>query len=104
MVLPSMAVDRLIWSPPGSFKWNGMYSALLPYIPDCCRVLGKDNANLGKIVAVMAKCLSKGKAGKDGLVDEATWHKTLVLLQQMNSSLPPQVPIHSSAAAGYCLR
>ena len=104
MELPSVAVDRLIWSLHGLLEWEGMYLSLLPYIPDCCRVLGKDNANLGKIVAVMAKCLSKGKAGKDGLVDEATWHKTLVLLQQMNSSLPPQVPIHSSAAAGYCLK
>ena len=55
-------------------------------------MLGKNNENLGKIVAVIARCLSKGKAGKDGLVDEATWQKMLVLLQQMNSSLPPQVP------------
>ncbi|CAL5227386.1 g10339 [Coccomyxa viridis] len=55
------------------------------------RVLGKNNENLGKIVAVMARCLGKGKAGKEGLVDEATWQKMLVLLQQMNSSLPPQV-------------
>lgn len=61
----------------------------------CCRVLGKNNENLGKIVAVIAKCLGKGKAGKDGLVDEATWQRMLVLLQQMNSSLPPQVPEHT---------
>ena len=33
-------------------------------------MLGKNNENLGKIVAVIAKCLGKGKAGKDGLVDE----------------------------------
>lgn len=39
----------------------------------------------------MARCLSKGKAGKEGLVDEPTWQRMLVLLQQMNSSLPPQV-------------
>ena len=62
----------------------------------CCRVLGKNNENLGKIVAVIAKCLGKGKARKDGLVDEATWQRMLVLLQQMNSSLPPQVPCHTA--------
>ena len=56
-----------------------------------CRVLGKSNENLGKIISVMAKCLSKGKAGKEGLVDEPTWQRMLVLLQQMNSSLPSQV-------------
>ena len=56
-----------------------------------CRVLGKNNENLGKIISVMAKCLSKGKAGKEGLVDEPTWQGMLVLLQQMNSSLPSQV-------------
>ena len=56
-----------------------------------CRVLGKNNENLGKIILVMAKCLSKGKAGKEGLVDEPTWQRMLVLLQQMNSSLPSQV-------------
>ena len=56
-----------------------------------CRVLGKSNENLGKIISVMAKCLGKGKAGKEGLVDEPTWQRMLVLLQQMNSSLPSQV-------------
>ena len=61
-------------------------------------MLGKNNENLGKIVAVIAGCLSKGKAGKDGLVDETTWQKMLVLLQQMHSSLPPQVPYRT---AGY---
>jgi hypothetical protein len=55
-----------------------------------CRVLGESNENLGKIVAVLAKCLSKGSS-KDGLVDAATWHKIVVLLQQMTSSLPPPV-------------
>ncbi len=60
-------------------------------------MLGKNNENLGKIVAVIAKCLGKGKAGKDGLVDEATWQKMLILLQQMNSSLPPQVPCQNRA-------
>ena len=54
-------------------------------------MLGKNNENLGKIISVMAKCLSKGKAGKEGLVDEPTWQRMLVLLQQMNSSLPSQV-------------
>lgn len=55
------------------------------------RVLGENNENLGKIVAVLAKCLSKGSGGKDSLVDVATWHKIVMLLQQMNSSLPPPV-------------
>ena len=62
-----------------------------PHTGDRCRVLGKNNENLGKIISVMAKCLSKGKAGKEGLVDEPTWQRMLVLLQQMNSSLPSQV-------------
>ena len=47
-------------------------------------------------MGVIARCLSKGKAGKDGIVDEATWQRMLILLQQMNSSLPPQVPSHKA--------
>ena len=55
------------------------------------RVLGENNKNLGKIVAVLAKCLGKGSGGKDSLVDADTWQKIVTLLQQMNSSLPPTV-------------
>ena len=54
-------------------------------------MLGKNNENLGKIISVISICLSKGKAGKEGIVDEHTWQRMLVLLQQMNSSLPSQV-------------
>ncbi|BDA40930.1 Importin-5 [Coccomyxa sp. Obi] len=55
------------------------------------RVLGENNKNLGKIVAVLAKCIGKGSGGKDGLVDSETWRSIVTLLQQMNSSLPAQV-------------
>ncbi len=54
-------------------------------------MLGENNKNLGKIVAVLAKCLGKGSGGKDSLVDADTWQKIVTLLQQMNSSLPPTV-------------
>lgn len=56
-----------------------------------CRVLGENNKNLGKIVAVLAKCIGKGSGGKDSLVDSETWRNIVTLLQQMNGSLPAQV-------------
>ena len=54
-------------------------------------MLGENNKNLGKIVAVLAKCIGKGSGGKDGLVDSETWRNIVTLLQQMNGSLPAQV-------------
>lgn len=68
------------------------------------RVLGENNKNLGKIVAVLAKCLGKGSSGKDSLVDPETWQKIVTLLQQMNSSLPPPVGcLFCRAAPTACL-
>lgn len=54
-------------------------------------MLGENNKNLGKIVAVLAKCIGKGSGGKDSLVDSETWRNIVTLLQQMNGNLPAQV-------------
>ena len=61
----------------------------------CCRVLGDNNENLGKIVAVLVKCLSKSSDGKDGLVEPETYRKIVTLLRQMQSSLPAPVSLRS---------
>ncbi|KAK9821719.1 hypothetical protein WJX81_003315 [Elliptochloris bilobata] len=51
------------------------------------RVLGQNNRNLAQIVIVLGTVLSRGHA----LVDPADAQRMVTLLQQMQSSLPPQV-------------
>ena len=51
------------------------------------RVLGQNNRNLAQIVTVLGTVLSRGHA----LVDPADAQRMVTLLQQMQSSLPPQV-------------
>jgi len=51
------------------------------------RVLGQDNRNLARIVTVLGTVLARGSA----LVDPADAARMVTLLQQMQSSLPPQV-------------
>ena len=51
------------------------------------RILGEGNKNLGKIVSVLAVVLSRGNS----LVEADVAAKMVTLLNQMQSSLPPQV-------------
>ena len=51
------------------------------------RVLGQDNRNLAQIVTVLGTVLARGSA----LVEPADAARMVTLLQQMQSSLPPQV-------------
>ena len=52
-----------------------------------CRILGENNKNLAKIVQILSVVLSRGHQ----LVEPETATKMVTLLNQMQSSLPPQV-------------
>ena len=54
-------------------------------------MLGQGNRNLAQIVTVLGTVLSRGNA----LVEPADAARMVTLLQQMQSSLPPQVTHHT---------
>ena len=60
------------------------------------RVLGQNNRNLAQIVTVLGTVLSRGSA----LVDPGDAQRMVALLQQMQSSLPPQVGVSPELGLG----
>ena len=62
-------------------RWGREVSLLV------CRILGPGNKNLGKLVEVMVLVL----AGGNELSSQDTRQHMALLLQQMQTSVPPQV-------------
>lgn len=52
-----------------------------------CRILGEQNANLPRIMGVLAAVLARGT----DLASEDTLRRMVTLLQHMRQGLPPQV-------------